>query len=198
MARSTSARRLGRILALLKDEMTWAWSALEVARALEQRHDPAQASGLSAFIHRAARQEAILSASRLISSDQESVTLHYLMDHVRHHPQIFRGASPGELDRLLARWDQDWLEWREFATRLRAYRDRRLAHLDRKALNEPEAFSSIEISLEDLSGLLEFVQDQVGAIYGLYHNKQLDLQPLREEIGRAAGCLAVHLHARDL
>jgi len=111
MARSTSARRLGRILALLKDEMTWAWSALEVARALEQRHAPAQASGLSAFIHRAARQEAILAASRLISSDQESVTLHYLMDHVRHHPQIFRGASPGELDRLLARWDQDWLEW---------------------------------------------------------------------------------------
>lgn len=197
MAKSRSARRMERLLALLKDEMVWAWSTLELARVFEREASTKRDAGLAALIFHSARREAILAAARLASTDQESLTMHYLVDHARNHPQIFRAAPPGDLEQVLNRWDEGWRQWLGFADTLRAHRDRLLAHLDRKVLNEPEALSGLQVRLDEVEGLLEFMLDTLSAIYSLYYHEVLDLGSERRRVRDEGRRLAAFLRPQE-
>jgi hypothetical protein len=112
----------------------------------------------------------LIGLAGMLSTDQESITLKYLLDLADNHPYDFENVEPEALKRLVARGRAELDAIEDLENRLRSLRDRRLAHLDRKYVNEPNRGDPGNIGVEGLAqGLVvvEKVLDSFARAFGL-------------------------------
>ncbi|MBN1266704.1 MAG: hypothetical protein JXA25_14505 [Anaerolineales bacterium] len=104
-------------------------------------------------------QAGILGLARLTIPDKESVTIWYLLDFLRNHPQLFPDISRTKLITLREEMQQTIQAHEELLKKVQHWRDRSLAHRDRKWINNPEHLASSELSPAELKTLLGAVRD---------------------------------------
>jgi hypothetical protein len=94
-------------------------------------------------------REAILGITRLTDENPESINFKLLLDMAENHPRLFR-HSPVEARTLVESNRLRLANLDPILKALRPVRDRELAHLDRKHLNDPAVVSPEPIQLQDL------------------------------------------------
>jgi hypothetical protein len=113
--------------------------------------------------------EAILGITRLTDENQESINFKLLLDMAENHPRLFK-YSPVEVRTLV---ESNRLKLANLGTllkALRSLRDRELAHLDRKQLNDPGSVILEPIQSQNLSFCVDILtmilSDLWQAFYG--------------------------------
>ena len=112
----------------------------------------------------------LIGLAGMLSTDQESITLNYLLDLADNHPHDFDNVEPEALKHLVARGRGELKAIGDLENRLRSLRDRRLAHLDRKQVNEPDGIGLGNIDVEELAlglAVVEEVLERLAGAFGL-------------------------------
>lgn len=129
--------RLERIIDEVADELSRAQLYLSVAFALNEKYREGRITSaryLSYGSYYAALREGLLSVSKLLIHDQDSISIVYLLDYALSNPREY-GHSESDEVKAMVRWHNVQIKGLEdLAERLRPIRDMVLAHLDRNAL----------------------------------------------------------------
>ncbi len=96
----------------------------------------------------------MLGITSLTDESQESINFKLLLDMAENHPRLLK-LSPIEARQLVEANRLRLASLDPVLKALRPVRDRELAHLDRKHLNDPYAGSPEPIQIRDLSHCLE-------------------------------------------
>jgi hypothetical protein len=106
----------------------------------------------------AAWRTLIIGLAGMYSTDQESITVSYLLDLASNHPYDFKHATPQKVKYAVEKSRAEIESVGDFGERMRTIRDRRLAHLDRKHVNEPQSMIDIQLSIEEAGTALTIVE----------------------------------------
>jgi hypothetical protein len=159
--------RLAQIMERICEEEVQIRRYLEIYRFLDEQKKSEQFERGPAFfttIGDAAWREAILGITRLTDDDPESINFKMLINMAENHPRVLRYSQVGarelvEINRLkLASLDP-------LLKSLRLVRDRALAHLDRKHLNDPVVVSPKVIPLQELAYCVNIFQTILSDIW---------------------------------
>lgn len=133
-------------------------------------------------IFQASWRALLIGLAGMLSTDQESITIRYLLDIANNHPYDFKNYPPEMVKDVVkrARSRLDALEDLEF--RLRALRDRRLAHLDRKLVNDSSFLGDAEITMEDCIKILDTIEDAVGLFNEAFYGERPEFSAQRLEL----------------
>ncbi|MGD8848578.1 MAG: hypothetical protein PVI81_04995 [Anaerolineales bacterium] len=126
----------------------------------------------------------LIGLAGVLSTDQESITLTYLLDLASNHPHFFRFSEQNSLMQVVDRSRTKLRELDEVELKLRLERDRRLAHLDRKLINEPDSFEENRIQLEEALDVLKITEQIVSTLYSYFHGEPIEFLDMREEYGK--------------
>jgi hypothetical protein len=105
-------------------------------------------------VSEASIREAILGITSLTDENQESINFKLLLDMAENHPRLLR-HSQVEAKRLVESNRLRLSSLDPVLKAIRPVRDRELAHLDRKHLNDPAAISPDPIQDQDLSHCID-------------------------------------------
>lgn len=124
-------------------------------------------------LYQASWRALLIGLAGLLSTDQESITLCYLLDLAGNHPHDFARWTPEQVQAEVRSSRQSLAALDDFEERLRALRDRRLAHLDRKHINEPETFSDLTIRLLEAQEVLKFIERTVRDFHLAFYDEDV-------------------------
>lgn len=117
-------------------------------------------------------RETILGITRLTDDDPESINFKLLLNMAENHPRILQNSSIDprtlvETNRLrLANLDP-------LLKALRPIRDRELAHLDRKHVNDPSAVFPQSIQVQELAQCVDILTDILSDLWQALHGVPL-------------------------
>jgi hypothetical protein len=137
------------------------------------------------YIHEASWRGLLIGLAGMLSTDQESITLGYLMDLASNHPYDFKYCSAEQLKNKVDQARKSLESLDKVESRLRAIRDRRLAHVDRKLINEPEAMHSLKISNSEAHEVLLVIEEVFSTFYRAFHGEEIALQTERHNFQMA-------------
>lgn len=118
-------------------------------------------------------RETILGITRLTDDDPESINFKLLLNMAGNHPRILQNSSIDprtlvETNRLrLANLDP-------LLKALRPVRDRELAHLDRKHVNDPSAVFPQSIQVQELAQCVDILTDILSDLWQALHGVPLE------------------------
>src|SRR3989304_206108 len=104
MSDKKSRSELEQILEKIDDELTRAYLYYSIARALNQKYRNNEIGAATNFFlgtYYATLREAILSISKLVLADRESITFKYLIDHIENHPITPKFSTAGRVKKLM-------------------------------------------------------------------------------------------------
>ena len=145
--------RLAQIMEKIRNALCQTRKYLEIYRYLDEHQKSEQfeqAARLFSTISDAVWREAILGITRLTDDDPESINFKMLLNMAENHPRILRHGQVGAREVVVT--SQGKLASLDPVLKaLRPVRDRELAHLDRKHLNDPAVLSPEVIKIQDIS-----------------------------------------------
>jgi hypothetical protein len=142
----TEVESLGQLYVLVEvAQKTRSLLPAEEAHVLE----PIQLAGWSALI---------IGIAGLFSTDQESITVSYLLDLASNHPYDFTHLAPEQVGNAVEKSRREIESVADLVDRIRTIRDRRLAHLDRKHVNEPQTMNDVKLGLEEAGVALKVAE----------------------------------------
>ena len=121
----------------------------------------------------------LIGLAGMLSTDQESITLSYLLDLAENHPYDFKHATPDTVKNQTSAARDRLAEFTVLEQRLRIIRDRRLAHLDRKLINEPEVVNDFVVSLDQCREILRSIEKIIEDLYAAFYGKHKDFDALK-------------------
>lgn len=132
-------------------------------------------------VYEASQRSLLIGLAGVLSTDQESITLSYLLDLASNKPYSFNAAAP-ERVKQVAETGRRLLESIDSVeTRLRSVRDRRLAHLDRKMINDPSLYTESRLDFEETSAALATVEQVLSPLLAAFHGVSPDFATLRQD-----------------
>jgi len=131
----------------------------------------------------ASTNEAILAVARTAIADSDSITIHYLLNYAENMPHLF-SSDDHEIVRQSVKEQKGRLEgFAPLIDSIREQRDRVLAHLDRKHVNDPSAlFAHPEgVDMTGVGRYLIAILDVVN-FYAGFFNTEFDPRHLEAAI----------------
>lgn len=169
----TSKRRTAGILRILRDEIDHLGQFIVLAEEAQQRLAWLSEDHRAVFagIYRASWRALLIGLAGLLSTDQESITIDYLLEHARNHPYDFEEFSNQAVQERVKDARSELLSLSDLESRLRAFRDRKLAHVDRKHVNDPEKMNNLHLESDEVSKALELVESVVNGFNVMFHGE---------------------------
>src|SRR5262249_14458514 len=127
--------KISAILDHLCDELARGNHFFQIAQALQRAYDGNRLTDAPYFFagaYDACLRESILSLAKLTDSDQDSITIVYLLNIAKQNREAFQRAVPDESDMAVTRHQKLLKELRPLIASVKGQRDRVIAHLDRK------------------------------------------------------------------
>jgi hypothetical protein len=130
-------------LGYLSDQLSRAWLAFALAKAINQAYQDGRLTcGLYLWstTYWTCTESAVLGLCRLALRDADSLNIHYLLNLCRQSPEALTRVSKEKL-LLSIRQNAALLEGEiiaDFLANTKIHRDRTVAHLDRKYVNDPQ------------------------------------------------------------
>ena len=156
---SKSARKLREIVEYLSDQLTRGWAALWVAQQIDRAHREEQLDCASSFLtttYDACVESAILALARLTVAHKDSISVAYLLNCVDQSPSAFPLLERPAVADAVARHRALLLDLQPLVDRVKDYRDRTIAHLDKRHVNQNGVISARPpIDLREVEGAFE-------------------------------------------
>ena len=166
----------------------------EVAKAIDFADSGEQLrgeSGLVRTVREACEREALLSLAKLVIAEGESISVDYLLNCALEVPsKAFPHASRETLEAAVLEHRGQLAGLARLSEELKARRDRMLAHLDRKHVNDPEVLPSGGVDLEAIGEGYEIVAEIISVYRGFFGMPELSLEEMRGGVTEEAAELA--------
>jgi hypothetical protein len=182
-----SAKRLDLILGKITDELNSAFLYFFIARSIQEHFLCSENELAPHFFtgtYHACLRECLLSISKMVIEDPESITFKYLLDHVENHPKNFPGSSQDEIQTIVDEHRRFLRAFSPLSETIRVIRDRELAHFDRKHINEPDSMLLDSIKFNEIADFLNVLSEITTKYQTLRGISASDLSQLRETIER--------------
>jgi len=160
--RMSKSSKVPHILSQLSDQLFRGWSAFLVARHIDgvlERDAIADVRYLSVTVLVACVESTILALTKLTLPHKDSMHIGYLLNCCEQDPQTFPNVDRPEILTAVERHREQLEEVKPLIECARTWRNRAIAHLDKKHVNDPELMSStppIDMTrVEDTFRLLE-------------------------------------------
>lgn len=172
------------LLEHLSLEMERGVGCLEVVKAINLAGPEEKLVSGTTFIgtvHEACEREALLSLAKLLIAEAESISVDYLLNCALEVPgKVFPHASRVTLEAAVSRHRRQLAEREALRDDLKARRDRMLAHLDRKHVNDPEVLPSGAVDWEAIEAGFEIAGEIINACRGYFGMPALALDEVRQ------------------
>jgi hypothetical protein len=135
---SKSRGALQAIVGSLSDQLARGWACLAAARQIACERPDQGAVRLQAFLdttYDACVESAILALARLVVSHKDSISVTYLLNCVQQSPSAFPVSERGTMARTVEQHRALLNEMQPLVDQVKDYRDRTIAHLDKKVVN---------------------------------------------------------------
>ncbi len=128
-------------------------------------------------------RESLLSLAKLAISEKESITIDYLLNCALEVPSKgFRNATRAEVESSVLEHRNQLEALAPLIDDLKMQRDRVLAHLDRKHVNEPEVMSTIQINLAEIERAFEIFGGIINTYRRYFGITQLSIEDMRRDL----------------
>jgi hypothetical protein len=182
MAVSKSRKALREITDTLSEQLVRGWATLVVARQIDGAHDGQQlvhAQGFFDATYAACVESAILAFARLAISHKDSISVAYLLNCVQHSPSAFPVPEREAVMEAVSRHRTLLQSIQPLVERVREYRDRTIAHCDKKHVNHRDALASRPpVDLGEVERALALTRRILDAYRGYLDLPVLDLARL--------------------
>jgi hypothetical protein len=148
---SKSRRALQAIAGSLSDQLARGWACLAAARQIaaarqvdgaRQDQDACREQAFLDTTYEACVESTILAFARLTIEHKDSISVAYLLNCVQQSPSAFPVPEREGVMRAVARHRALLAGIQPLVEQVKDYRDRAIAHLDKKAINHREAVHS--------------------------------------------------------
>lgn len=182
----TNGSQLKTILDLLSNQLSEGWLYYFCAKSLNdayQKHriNSARFFFMSSFS--ASLNESILTLSKLMINHPDSISIYYLLNYAQNNPSELKFATPDKIKQATKDHRLKLDNYNSLLDNIRFQRDKVLAHLDRKHVNDPDFILSnppldmneVEVCYKELHRILND--------YNQYFNKsEFYLKNIEEEV----------------
>lgn len=124
-------------------------------------------------VYEAAKREAILALARIMKEHPDSITIHYLFNLLENNPRLLSSDNSESMRRAVAGHRAQLEKYEPLIESVCEQRDRVLAHLDRKHVNNPSDLFAYSqgVNLTELGDCLWEVLDVLNFYAGYYGNE---------------------------
>jgi hypothetical protein len=136
---STSRHKLSEIVTYLSSQLTHGWSALWVAEQIaraDRASELLSAQSLFSAAYEACVESAILALARLAIAHRSSMSVDYLLNCIYHSPSAYPVPKRAAVAEAVAQHRALLEDLRPLVDRVKDYRDRAIAHLDKRHVNQ--------------------------------------------------------------
>ena len=183
---SKSSHKLREIVASLSDQLTRGWAALRVARQIDRARREEQLGRARSFFdvtYDACVESAILALARLTISHKDSISVAYLLNCVQQSPSAFPISEREAVMEAVARHRTLLQGIQPLVERVKDYRDRTIAHLDKRYVNHQDEMNSVPpIDLREVERVFELTLVILNAHREYLDRPALDLEELRSSV----------------
>ena len=118
---------------------------------------------------------AILALAKITDGHRDAISIHYLFNLVEHNPRVLCSDSPDTLRESVAEHKATLARFEGLIDSVREYRDRVVAHLDRKHVTQSpeEVLPHPKVNLRELGECFRQVLKIVNHYVGYYDNEFL-------------------------
>jgi hypothetical protein len=135
-----SAQRIQNTLEVLTPQLEEGWTCWCIAQALETQQAQQQTNFFLASTQQTCYKAALLALAKLLDKHGEAMGLTYLLNLVENHPRALQRYTNANIQQVLSEQYTQLQSFENLAVQVKQLRDRRLAHFDRKHLNEPQTY----------------------------------------------------------
>jgi hypothetical protein len=183
---SKSRKALQEIVGYLSSQLTRGWAALWVAQQIE-RADRERRLGsvqsLAGATYQACVESAILALARLTIAHKDSISVHYLLNCAYHSPSAFPKDERPAVKEAVGEHRALLQDIQPLVDRVKAYRDRAIAHLDKKHVNHhKDVYAQPPIHLWEIDRAFELTLVILKAYRGYLELPELYLTSHRSDI----------------
>lgn len=194
MKTAKNGKKIKAILELLSSELAKGRLCFQIAQCLQHKlkhSGPLISPSFLSGSYQACLDQAILSLAKLGIFERESVSVEYLLNCASQNVKAFRFASLGELEMKIEHHRHLLAEQKPFFDKVKGMRDRILAHLDRKHINEPDVIEQVQIEFNEIDHCFTIFVEILNTYKGYYDRSQLDLssnqQIIQDEVDNLVG-----------
>lgn len=174
-----SPEKIKKILDLLCSQLGQGLAYFRCAKSLHQAFEKSQLARSSHFlavVYHASLREALLAFARLVEQRKHDseVTVYWLLKYAENNPHLFPNADSAEVKESAEKHKKRLQEYQTLIDSALEQRDRILAHLDKKYINNPDALLSnpegvnlvkLEQCFQMIFEILDFYMGYYGSSY---------------------------------
>ena len=198
---ATLREKLESLLHSLSEELLRGYRCLLIAREIsdaQRERKLTRAPQFFSTIQEACMREAFLSVAKLAISERESITIEYLLNAAGQVPsKSFPFATREEIDRSIELHRQQLAQLSPLIDDLKLQRDRVLAHLDRKHVNEPQAIYSQSIQTQQIEQCFDVFLRIINTYRRYFGSTELSFEGVERDIRKEVGYLVERLQGID-
>jgi len=155
--------KLQNLLDKLNDLLFRTWSAFLVAKNFDPIIDSnnlVQGRYFCVTVYVSCVEYTILGFSKLMSEKKDEISVRYLLNICNEKPVAFANVDQGEVSNMVQRHQKQLTELKTLVRQVELWRDRAIAHLDRKYINDPAIIANIQpVDMEYIGESFILLQD---------------------------------------
>lgn len=178
---STAQDRIEAILGYLSNELLRGILFFNIVKALRNAYSKQQLTSARYFFagaYEACLRESVISFSKIVTPDQDSITIEYLLNCALQAPRAFPWTTKADLQKLVARHREQLVTFQPLLENVKVQRDRILAHLDRKHINDPAAVFAEPTDMAEVERCFGVLLGIVNDYKGVFDNSELHLESI--------------------
>lgn len=181
------------ILGYLSDQLVRGWVALQVSKYLHQAFQNQKITCARYFFTSAylsCTESAVLTLSRLIIPNNDSINIEYLLNVSKHNLKAFSYGSKEEVLKAILEHEQKLGAIASLVVSIKDHRNRTIAHLDRKYINDPTViFANPPIDMREVERVFQLVLQIINTYKGYFDSSELYLAHLEKDVEDDLGYL---------
>jgi hypothetical protein len=182
---STPQDRMEAILGYLSHELHRGILFLNIVKALHTAYNNQQLTSARDFFagtYEACLRESLISFSKIVMPDQNSITIDYLLNCAIQSPRVFPRITKEDLQKQVMHHKAQLDAFRPLFENVKVQRDRILAHLDRKHINDPSAVFAEPIDMAEVERCFKVLLQILNGYKRVFDNSELSLKDVGESI----------------
>lgn len=187
MSKSRGALRA--IVGSLSDQLARGWASLAAARQIDGERQGGEPGHSLAFLdttYDACAESAILAFARLVIAHKDSISITYLLNCVQQSPSAFPVSERETVARTVERHRAVLDEMQPLVNQVKDYRDRAIAHLDKKVVNRRRAVHAHPpVELREVERAFVLLLQTLNAYRAALGLPQLELDRLESDLAGA-------------
>jgi hypothetical protein len=171
----TNEQKLENIIQAACDELNWGVRSFYAAKILHSTQLRLTRSLFDTFYFSCLDESALILSRIAITKSNDSLHLKYLFEYARENSKLFKFAKPGEIERTVDAHLSLLESYDGFLVALTVQRDKNLAHLDLKHINQTNWHESQPmLDMERMEELYKDLTQILSAYFLMFYGREID------------------------